>query len=421
MKFKTIGSPNPSLGSNNAADRMQLKRLAAQPHLTYCTNIHAGESWDEVSQSLNAFVPAIRDAVSDGAAMGIGLRLSGQAAFSLSEPSVLQAFQAQLQSLNAYVFTLNAFPYGTFHGVPVKQDVYAPDWTHAERVRYTLACIDILAALLPQGVDGSISTVPVGFRDACVAPDAMPKVVSHLLQCVAHMVVIKRQTAKHIALALEPEPACYLETTQEAAHFIQTHVRSDSAVAELAQILACSADMARQALAEHLGVCFDVCHSAVAFEDPALALHELRQAGIAIPKIQLSSAVRIPHMTAAQLPTVQGFDDAVYLHQVVVQQAGQLTRYVDLPDAVAAFHGGQAQGEWRVHCHVPVFLQDAATISTTQAQLLQTLEACKREGFSSHLEVETYTWDVLPDALKTDSKAQAIARELLFVKKVLLA
>ena len=400
---------------------MQLKRLAAQPHLTYCTNIHAGESWDEVSQSLNAFVPAIRDAVSDGAPMGIGLRLSGQAAFSLSEPSVLQAFQAQLQSLNAYVFTLNAFPYGTFHGVPVKQDVYAPDWTHAERVRYTLACIDILAALLPQGVDGSISTVPVGFRDACVAPDAMPKVVSHLLQCVAHMVVIKRQTAKHIALALEPEPACYLETTQEAAHFIQTHVRSDSAVAELAQILACSADMARQALAEHLGVCFDVCHSAVAFEDPALALHELRQAGIAIPKIQLSSAVRIPHMTAAQLPTVQGFDDAVYLHQVVVQQAGQLTRYVDLPDAVAAFHGGQAQGEWRVHCHVPVFLQDAATISTTQAQLLQTLEACKREGFSSHLEVETYTWDVLPDALKTDSKAQAIARELLFVKKVLLA
>jgi AraC-like DNA-binding protein len=192
-------------------------------------------------------------------------------------------------------------------------------------------------------------------------------------------------------------------------------------VAELAQTLACSPELARQALAEHLGVCFDVCHSAVAFEDPALALDELRQAGIAIPKIQLSSAVRISQMTEAQLPTLQGFDDAVYLHQVVVEQAGQLTRYVDLPDAVAAFHAGLAQGEWRVHCHVPVFLQDAGAISTTQAQLLQTLEACKREGFSSHLEVETYTWDVLPDALKTDSKAQAIARELLFVKKVLMA
>jgi sugar phosphate isomerase/epimerase len=400
---------------------MQLKRLIAQPHLTYCTNIHAGESWDEVSQSLNIFVPPIRDAVADGAPMGIGLRLSGQATFSLHEPSVLQAFQAQLKSLNAYVFTLNAFPYGTFHGVPVKQDVYAPDWTHAERVRYTLACIDILAALLPEGVDGSISTVPVGFRHAADTSEAMDAVVSHLLQCVAHLVHTQAQTGKHIALALEPEPACYLETTQEAAQFILSHVRSTSAVAQLAQMLGGSSEQALQALTAHLGVCFDVCHSAVEFEDPALALNELRQAGIAIPKIQLSSAVRISQMTAAQLPTVQAFDDAVYLHQVVVENAGQLTRFVDLPEAVAAFHDGQAQGEWRMHCHVPVFLQDAGAISTTQAQLLQTLEACKREGFSSHLEVETYTWDVLPAALKTDSKAQAIARELLFVKKVLMA
>jgi hypothetical protein len=326
-----------------------------------------------------------------------------------------------LTALNAYVFTLNAFPYGTFHGVPVKQDVYAPDWTHAERVRYTVACIDILAALLPDGVDGSISTVPVGFRHACDTSAAMSSVVSHLLQCVVHMVQTKHQTGKHIALALEPEPACYLETTQEALHFIQTHLRSEEAVVELAQRMACSTDLARQALVDHVGVCFDVCHSAVEFEDPAKALHDLKQAGIAIPKIQLSSAVRIGQMNAAQLAKVQGFDDAVYLHQVVVEHAGELKRFVDLPEALAAFNAGQAQGEWRVHCHVPVFLQEAASISTTQAQLLQTLEACKREGFSTHLEVETYTWDVLPDSLKTDSKAQAIARELQFVKKVLLA
>ena len=400
---------------------MHLTRLKAQPHLTYCTNIHAGESWDEVSQSLNAFVPTIRDAVADGAPMGIGLRLSGQAAFSLQQSSVLQAFQAQLKMLNAYVFTLNAFPYGTFHGVPVKQDVYSPDWTQPERVRYTLACIDILAALLPDGVDGSISTVPVGFRDVTDSPQAMALVITHLMQCVAHMVVTKRNTGKHLALALEPEPACYLETTQEALHFIQTHVRSAAAVAQLAQLIDGSAAQALEAIQAHVGVCFDVCHSAVEFEDPTQAMHALREAGIAIPKIQLSSAVRIPQMTAAQIPAALGFDDAVYLHQVVVQQAGQLTRYVDLPEAVAAFHSGQAAGEWRVHCHVPVFLQDAQSISTTQAQLLQTLAACKSEGFSSHLEVETYTWDVLPDSLKTDSKAQAIARELQFVKKVLLA
>ncbi len=397
---------------------MHLPRLKAQPHLTYCTNIHAGESWEDVRDSLNTFVPPIRDALTQGATMGIGLRLSAQAAFSLQQADTLQAFQKQLRDLNAYVFTLNAFPYGTFHGTQVKQDVYLPDWSSPERLRYTLACIDILAALLPEGVNGSISTVPVGFRDAAQAPGAMTRILDHLQQCMAHMVNIAQHQGKHIALALEPEPACYLETTQEAADFILQQVRSPTAVSQLAQRLSCSNAQALSALHTHLGVCFDVCHSAVAFEDPVQAMRQLRAADICIPKIQLSSAVRIPDMRSDLLPALHMFDDAVYLHQVVVQAQG-LTRFLDLPQAMTAYEAGQANGEWRVHCHVPVFLEHAGNISTTQLQLLQTLQGCKNEGFSSHLEVETYTWDVLPAALKTDSKAQAIARELQFVHQVL--
>ena len=399
---------------------MHLPQLKAQPHLSYCTNIHAGESWADVRDSLNVFVPPIRDALTDGAPMGIGLRLSGQAAFSLQHPDELQAFKQQLKQLNAYVFTLNAFPYGTFHGVKVKQDVYLPNWTSDERVRYTTACTDILAALLPEGVSGSISTVPVGFRDATDAPGAMDRILDNLLLCVAHLVRTQQSSGKFIALALEPEPACYLETTQEAADFITQHVRSAGSVNKLSQMLACSNEQSLQALQQHLGVCFDVCHSAVEFEDPMRAMRSLRDAGIGIPKIQLSSAVRIPAMSHALLDTVRQFDDAVYLHQVVVQQQG-LTRFVDLPQAMSAYKAGQADGEWRVHCHVPVFLEHAGDMSTTQAQLLQTIEACKLEGFSSHLEVETYTWDVLPASLKTETKAQAIARELLFVKQALMS
>ncbi len=397
---------------------MHLSRLKAQPHLTYCTNIHAGESWEEVRDSLNTFVPPIRDALTQGAPMGIGLRLSGQAAFSLQDSHTLKAFQQQLLGLNAYVFTLNAFPYGQFHGTQVKQDVYLPDWTSPERLRYTLACIDILVALLPEGVDGSISTVPVGFRDAAQAPGALDNILDHLLQCVVHLVDCAQRQGKLIALALEPEPACYLETTQEAADFILDHMRSPAVVSKLAQTLSCSNEQAMAALRTHLGVCFDVCHSAVAFEDPLQAMRQLRAVGICIPKIQLSSAVRIPDMRADLLPALHMFDDAVYLHQVVVQSQ-DLTRFLDLPQAMAAYQAGQANGEWRVHCHVPVFLEHTGAISTTQAQLLQTLQGCKLEGFSSHLEVETYTWDVLPAALKTDSKAQAIARELQFVHQIL--
>jgi len=400
---------------------MHLPQLKAQPHLSYCTNIHAGESWADVRDSLNVFVPPIRDALTDGAPMGIGLRLSGQAAFSLQQPDEVQAFQQQLKQLNAYVFTLNAFPYGTFHGVKVKQDVYLPNWTSDERVRYTTACIDILAALLPEGVSGSISTVPVGFRDAADAPSAMNRILDNLLLCVAHLVRTFQSSGKFIALALEPEPSCYLETTQEAADFISQHVRSAESINKLSHMLGCSIEQSKHALQQHLGVCFDVCHSAVAFEDPMQAMRSLRDAGIGIPKIQLSSAVRIPAMSHALLDTVGQFDDAVYLHQVVVQGQQGLKRFLDLPQAMTAFAAGQADGEWRVHCHVPVFLEQAGDMSTTQAQLLQTIQACKLEGFSSHLEVETYTWDVLPASLKTETKAQAIARELLFVKQALMS
>ncbi len=400
---------------------MHLPQLKAQPHLSYCTNIHAGESWADVRDSLNVFVPPIRDALTDGAPMGIGLRLSGQAAFSLQQPDELQAFQQQLKQLNAYVFTLNAFPYGKFHGVKVKQDVYLPNWTSDERVRYTTACIEILAALLPEAVSGSISTVPVGFRDAADAPGAMDRILDNLLLCVAHLVRTYQSSGKFIALALEPEPACYLETTQEAADFISQHVRSAESIKKLSQMLGCSNEQSMQALQQHLGVCFDVCHSAVAFEDPMQAMRSLRDTGIGIPKIQLSSAVRIPAMSHALLDTVRQFDDAVYLHQVVVQGQQGLKRFLDLPQATQAFTEGQADGEWRVHCHVPVFLAHAGDMSTTQAQLLQTIQACKLEGFSSHLEVETYTWDVLPASLKTETKAQAIARELLFVKQALMS
>ena len=400
---------------------MHLPQLKAQPHLSYCTNIHAGESWADVRDSLNVFVPPIRDALTDGAPMGIGLRLSGQAAFSLQQPHELQAFQQQLKQLNAYVFTLNAFPYGTFHGVTVKQDVYLPNWTSDERVRYTTACIDILAALLPEGVSGSISTVPVGFRDAADAPGTMARILENLLLTVAHLVRTLQSNGKFIALALEPEPACYLETTQEAADFITQYVRSAESINKLSHMLDCSNEQSMQALQQHLGVCFDVCHSAVEFEDPMQAMRSLRDAGIGIPKIQLSSAVRIPAMSHALLDTVRQFDDAVYLHQVVVQGQQGLQRFLDLPQATQAFTEGQADGEWRVHCHVPVFLAHAGDMSTTQAQLLQTIQACKLEGFSSHLEVETYTWDVLPASLKTETKAQAIARELLFVKQALMS
>ncbi len=397
---------------------MRLLHLPGEPQLTYCTNIHAGETWDEIRASLDAHVPRIKARICPGAPFGLGLRLSGVAAAELAAPGPLAQFQEQLSRLGAYVFTLNAFPYGPFHGTRVKEQVYEPDWRTDERVSFTRNAANILAALLPQGGYGSISTVPGGFKAVGRAPAAVAMMVDRLLQAAAHLVETERSTGRRIALALEPEPCCFLETVTETVAFFERELLCAGTLDRFASLAGLSRGEAEATLRRHLGVCYDVCHGAVEFEDPVEALRRLRAAGIAIPKIQLSAAMRVPEMSAALLPRLRDFDTGVYLHQVVVRN-GSLTRFVDLPEALAAFGAGGARGEWRIHCHVPVFLADLGDLASTQDALLTTLQALKADAFSPHLEVETYTWDILPDELKTGSKAGDIARELAFVVREL--
>ncbi|MFZ6708756.1 metabolite traffic protein EboE [Undibacterium sp. TC9W] len=395
-------------------------------HLTYCTNIHAGESWEEISGSLDETIPVLRKKLEllEDQPFGIGLRLSAIAADSLAQPAVLQQFKTQLQDLGAYVFTINAFPYGPFHTVRVKEQVYLPDWRDAERLRYTRQCATILSQLLPDDMEGSISTVPGAYKSETQTADAQQKIVDQLIQAVSILAQIEQDTGKCIALALEPEPCCFLETMSETTAFFCGQLWAKDSISKLAALLACTEAQAERLMRRHLGVCYDVCHAAVEFEDPVHAMQTLTALGIRIPKIQLSCALRIPVMHADLLSELRRFDDGVYLHQVVIQNEDELQRYTDLPAALSAYQAGHADGEWRVHCHVPIFWdseqQQASTLGSTRADLLATLRALRKQGFSGHLEVETYTWDVLPAHLKTESKAHAIARELSFIMKELL-
>jgi hypothetical protein len=393
---------------------MRLPHLPGSPELTYCTNIHAGETWGEIEASLDLHVPKIKAQVSPEESLGLGLRLSGVAATELARPEPLARFKDQLARLGAHVFTLNAFPFGPFHGTRVKEQVYEPDWRTGERVSFTRDAANILAALLPERGHGSISTVPGGFKPVGRDSRVVAKLVEHLLQATAHLVMLERSTKRSIALALEPEPCCFLETVEETLAFFEGELLAPGALARFAELAGIGAGEAEPKLRRHLGVCYDVCHGAVEYEEPVDALARLRAAGIAVPKIQLSAAMRVPEMSHSLIPRLRDFDTGVYLHQVVVRDGG-LRRFIDLPDALSAFDAGEAKGEWRIHCHVPVFLTDLGDLGSTQDALLTTLRALKTNALSPHLEVETYTWDVLPAALKTASKADDIACELSFV------
>ncbi len=390
--------------------------LPGDVHLTYCTNIHAGETWEEVRQSLEIHVPQIKAQVSPQAPFGIGLRLSAIAAEALSSPGTLEEFRDFLARRQLYVFTINAFPYGPFHGRRVKEDVYQPDWLTPERLIYTDRIAGILAELLPDGMIGSVSTVPGTFEAIAAARlDAARAMADAMARHVATLVELKQRTGREIVLALEPEPCCFLETVEETLAFFRDHLHTDVSAAVVANDAGLSLPQARGALRRHVGLCYDICHGAVEFEEPADAFARLAQSGIRIAKLQLSSALRLPEIGRDTERQLSAFNDGVYLHQVVQQRNGSLTRYVDLEPAFAALRAGEAGGEWRVHCHVPVFLEVAGGFHSTQPTLKAALRAIGSTFVAPHLEVETYTWDVLPPALRQSSRADAIAREMRWV------
>ncbi|MCW5621802.1 MAG: metabolite traffic protein EboE [Burkholderiales bacterium] len=390
-------------------------RLPDGTHLTYCSNIHPGETWAEVRANLERYVPQVRDAVAPQDEFGVGLRLSARAAAELSDAECFDEFVDFLSRERLYVFTLNGFPYGTFHGTRVKEDAYLPDWRDAERLRYTNLLADLFQRLLPEGIEGSISTVPCAYKSALGDPADVERMTDNLLCHVAHLVEMERRSGKHIALALEPEPCCYLETVDETIAFFEHHLFSAAAVRRLGKLTGLSGGPAADALHRHIGACLDLCHAAVEFEDPALCAQRLLDSGIRIPKAQISAGLRIARLTPEALEALHPYEDAVYLHQVVESGADGLRRFNDLPEALHSAQEQWRDAEWRVHFHVPVFVENLGPFSSTQFFIREALTTHRRTPISSQLEVETYTWDVLPPALRSIGVEQAVARELQWV------
>lgn len=369
-------------------------RLSGGGTLGYCLNVHPTQTFAEVRAALLGPVREIKRRLCPDRPFGVGLRLSAEAAETAGVAAELAAI---FDGEGFAAFTMNGFPYGRFHGAPVKESVYEPDWTTAERVAYSLSLAETMAALVPPGGFATISTVPGGYAPRVTGREAA--VADGLLQAVAGLVRLERDTGRTVALALEPEPWCLLDSTADAIAFFRAHLFTDAAARQLAALTGLTADKAAAALPRHLGLCLDVCHMAVNFEEPAESLAALAAAGIPIHKVQLSAALRIAQADAAARQRLAAFRDAVYLHQTVARAADgtanrRIRRFVDLPQALES-SGGEDE-EWRVHFHVPVFAEPEPPLDSTSGTLTRLLAIHRDRPVAPHLEVETYTWDVLP-------------------------
>lgn len=390
--------------------------------LSYCSNIHPGEDWKEHFSVLKTSIPEIKAAVCPIEPMGLGLRLANQASIDLSENENFEDFKNWLEANEVYVFTMNGFPYGNFHNVVVKDQVHAPDWTTKDRTDYTIRMFELLAKLLPENLEeGGISTSPLSYRfwwnTLESLENATQTATKNILLVVEALIDIFEKTGKILHLDIEPEPDGILENSEEFINWYKAYLLP-MGIKHLAN-KGYSTEEAINLIKKHITLCYDVCHFAVGFENPQDVINKLDNEGLKVGKIQISSAVKVDFSknAAEKLKTIAQYNEPTYLHQVVaLQKDGSFLKFPDLSEAIAGFH--ENISEWRVHFHVPLFLENYGLLGSTQSDIVETIKVHKNMPFTHHLEIETYTWGVLPTEFQAPLN-ESIIREINWVKGLL--
>ncbi|MDA0834283.1 MAG: metabolite traffic protein EboE [Planctomycetota bacterium] len=373
--------------------------------LSYCTNVHPGRSVDEVLAGLSDYTLPVQKRFANPLAAGLWLAAPVIEELQ-ADPQKRTTLRETLSAHRLVCYTLNAFPFGDFHSARVKERVYLPDWTDVSRLDYTLACAQILSDLLPPGTEGSISTVPLGSKLFDQPADFMSRCCEQLIRLAHGLNDLHDETGCCIRLAIEPEPFCVLERTDEVLRFFDE-------LWKLASQQDCEAIVRR-----HIGVCYDVCHQSVEFEDIARSITSLNEAGIRINKVHITCALQLPRPgeNAAGREALERYIEPRYLHQTMgrlpsgeILRSGDLTDELwDLEDQTAPWHKAVM---WRIHFHVPVNAERMGPLETTRADLKTALQTVAQLDYAPHLEVETYTWEVLPGR-QTTSLVDGLAQEL---------
>ena len=376
----------------------------------YCTNVHPGATLDQLCRQLDLHAVRVRRRLCDAGPLPIGLWLSAQAASQFIADGEFQRFRRWLDERSLAVFTINGFPYHDFHEEVVKRRVYEPNWADRERERYTLDLMALLASLTSRSDEGSISTLPIGWK-AAMDDRSVITAARRIRRVADALAETALRTGRRMHLDLEPEPGCQLQTSRDVVRFFEQ------------RLLRPHHDAAPNL--EHVRICHDICHAAVMFEDQADMLRRYDAAGIKVGKVQVSNAIRVdfdalsPPERPEALRQLRAFEEDRYLHQTCIRDnaTGAITFHEDLPLATrAAEERGEAIGEWRIHFHVPIYLESFGLLGTTRHCIDECLELMKPRHEVRHFEVETYAWNVLPPELRKEDLAEGIADELTWLR-----
>jgi len=371
-------------------------------HLTYCLNAFPPPDPADPAPFFRDVLEPLKQATGFAGPVGLGLWLDHGAATRLREPAVGSGFLEKLKQKGFYLFTLNGFPYGAFHGTKIKEKVFQPDWTSPRRLSYTLDLAALLARASPPEGWATISTVPLGYGPALAAPAARRRAAEMLLEAARALDRCHRREGTHIVLALEPEPDAALETCSQAAAFFRRTL--------LPAARAAGGAAAEDLVRRHVGLCADLAHGAVVGESLDEVVSCCRTAGISLAKVHLSAAL-LAAPGRCDLQRLSAFADDVYLHQVRGRNTdGTALRWPDLPAALAdaRFHRCP---EVRIHFHVPLAWQGEPGLSPSPLPRPEAFRSAVEAG-CRHFEVETYTYEVLPPDLRATPPVVAAGKEL---------
>lgn len=376
--------------------------------ISYCTNVHPGQTVNEVLDGINTHTSAALRIFNRPLAAGLWLARSVVTEL-LDSPAQLEQLGQTLWQHDLSCYTLNTFPYGNFHSDRVKENVYLPDWASPDRSQYTLDCARLLSELLPKTAAGSLSTVPLGGRMNPVDDGFENACLDQILQTALQLAELYESTERKIRLAIEPEPLCHLSSIPRDVipWFDRLYAHADKA-GHLSTVQ------------DFIGLCFDVCHQAVEFEDIGHSIDLLEAAGIRINKLHITNAVELqnPADNEQGREALRAYVEPRYLHQTYARFAdGSIQTRLDLSenDILRAPADDFLHADcWRVHFHVPVFADTLGPLTTTRSELQLAIKRVAELPYAPHLEVETYTWPVMPgdDDASSHALADRIAGEL---------
>lgn len=390
--------------------------------LGYCMNLHAADDVAGVRDGIERIAAPLARRLGGGDAFGVGAYLPDPVARAW-DAADFHAFVAD-RGLDPY--TYNAFPFGGFHAEGLKAEVFRPTWLESARERFTAAVARTAARrATPAPEHVSISTHTGAFAAWLRGDDDREAIARAFARAAGELARVEEETGTRVVLSLEPEPRSLANDTAELARFYE--LAREPACDELAGRV--GAARAEELWRRHVGTCLDACHAAVEFEDPAEAVANATACGHPLGKVQYSSALRLPNPAGDARGRERLFElaEPTFLHQTTGRSPAGLVRALDLPELAERWRAGDAElaacDEWRCHFHVPIDRggalapDEAGGLATTREHsdrlVDHVLAHPEAWGVAElHLEIETYTWSVLPGLARGDGDlVDGLARE----------